>query len=165
MNKITKIIINSILGCLVIVGSLYPVSSLAENQPSLEMNQATDGYNNYRDKVGTIYSGSAIEMQSQDNTTEIKYGETGRYIVDVTEAAHYYVRIHYMIPNEHVLPTALEVRVNGKFPYDELRNITFQNVWRRDSEPILDRYENEIVPDVHQVKEEQMSYLFDSSGR
>ena len=153
------------MGCLVIVGSLYPVSTLAENQPSLEMNQQTDGYINYRDKVGTIYSGSALEMTSQTDTSEIKYGETGRYIVEVTEAAHYYVRLHYMIPNEHVLPTALEVRVNGKFPYDELRNITFQNVWRRDSEPILDRYENEIVPDVHQVKEEQISYLFDSSGR
>ena len=51
------------------------------------------------------------------------------------------------------------------FPYDELRNVAFYNLWQRYKEPVLDRYNNEIVPDVMSVNIDQSGLIVDSSGR
>lgn len=154
-----------ILGLILVLTMLTPIGTLASGESIIDttIKSTTEGYFQYKDTIKNVYQGEAVQLES--DAVSIEYGENHTYLVTVSEQAHYALRIRYQIPDDHVLPTTLEFRVNGNFPYDELRNITFQNVWSRDIEPILDRYNNEIVPDINRVETVQEMFVVDGTGR
>ena len=172
LKKIFVLILISsvLLSSQFIQASAEDVSSFGNSKDKI-----VSGYFNYKTNINNIYEGSPIEFDSkdilvsdnkiEDNKVVINYGEVAKFNIDVPETAHYIMKLYYQIPDAHVLPTTLEVRINGDFPYDELRNVAFYNLWQRYKEPVLDRYNNEIVPDVMSVNIDQSGLIVDSSGR
>ena len=161
MKKISKIILATLSICLLST-TIFTQTVQAENKESTYSLKKDDGYYQYKPAIQNIYQGEAIQ---HEESFTLDYNQVKEVIVNVDSEAHYIIKVTYRIPNDNVLPTALELKINGAFPYNELRNITFNNLWQRKDEVILDRYDNEIVPDIESINDFQKSYIQDSSGR
>lgn len=84
--------------------------------------------------------------------------------VEVPEAGIYFPRLTYTIRNENVLPTQVQVKVNGETQYRQLDNLIFRSNWKRSNETGQDRYGNEVVGAVSKDSAAVDSYLYDSEG-
>ena len=164
MKKILKKSLIFTLGILLLLSSVLQTPVQAEAAVTSTLVTQTEGYIDYKQGIKDVYQGEAIVFDVE-GVVSIEYGNSATFNVMTHQAGHYYLNLEYEIPNEKVLPTTLEIRVNQQFLYDELRNVTLQNKWHRDETPVIDRYDNEIVPDVNQVKGVQETFIYDSSGR
>lgn len=164
MKKILKKSLIFTLGILLLLSSVLQTPVQAEAAVTSTLVTQTEGYIDYKQGIKDVYQGEAIVFDVE-GVVSIEYGNSATFNVMTQQAGHYYLNLEYEIPNEKVLPTTLEIRVNQQFLYDELRNVTLQNKWHRDETPVIDRYDNEIVPDVNQVKGVQETFIYDSSGR
>ena len=159
------------LGFMLVVSGFQPLTVAAEEHSVQDSNYEANGYYDYKNSIKDAYQGESLSFDlnaittAQDDKVVLGYGESKTFELEVSETAHYAVKIRYRIPDDNVLPTSLEFKVNGEIPYNELRNTTFHNLWKRSDEVILDRYENEIVPGINQVDQIQTTLLNDGSGR
>ncbi|GAF64099.1 ABC transporter substrate-binding protein [Bacillus sp. TS-2] len=85
--------------------------------------------------------------------------------VEAPEHALYQIGFQYIIANDHVLPTQLEMRINDSLPFYELGNLTFESRWGTPEEIPIDKYGNEIVPQPEKLKVSQLKMINDSSFR
>lgn len=161
-----------ILSFLILISGLIINPVEAETKAINNKNADSNGYFKYKETISDAYRKDRLDFDletisssAKDNKISIEYGETAVLKFEVAEKGHYAIALKYLIPDDNLLPTSLEFKVNGSFPYNELRSATFNNLWKRDTEVILDRYENEIVPDIHQIAQVQETTLKDSSGR
>lgn len=156
-------------------GVIVPVETVAEaskvNQNESYTYEASE-YLDYKSKIKDIYTGDTIQVdlntasnETVEGVIKLDYKDSAKISINVPNAGHYNILVDYLIPNDKVLPTAIEVKVNGEFAYNELRSVTFNNLWKRSNETILDRYKNEIVPDILQVEGLQTTAILDGSGR
>ena len=175
MGQLNKKIFAFILTMSILVGVISPVQLDADTslKDSLsKTNYEKTEYLKYKSEVKDNYQGqdiefemNAISVDAKDNILSLHYGDQRTLRFDVPVKGHYEIEVDYLIPNDKVLPTALEFKVNGTFAYSELRNITFTNLWHRKTDTILDRYENEIVPSIEHVGGLQTTSIRDGSGR
>ncbi len=159
------------LGFMLVISGFQPLMVAAEEHSVQDSNYEANGYYDYKNSIKDAYQGESLSFDldnittAQDDKVTLGYGESKTFTLEVSETAHYAVKIRYRIPDDNVLPTSLEFKVNGEILYNELRNTTFHNLWKRSDEVILDRYENEIVPGINQVDQIQTTFLNDGSGR
>lgn len=175
MTKLGSKILLTALSFSLFAGVIAPVevqAAAVSNTSSESYSYEASEYLEYKTKIKDIYTGDDVEIdldqaspESKDGIISLEYKDSATLTVYVEESGHYNIGVDYRIPNDKVLPTAIEFKVNGSFPYNELRNVTFNNLWQRSTETILDRYDNEIVPDILQVDQIQSSLISDGSGR
>ena len=106
-----------------------------------------DEYELYREsRDAAMYQGASLSFSPQggDEAYISENGETARYPVTVPEDAFYILSFDFCPEGAALLPTVLSVRVDGEYPFRELRAIRADNIWRQDGFP-HDRYGNECV--------------------
>lgn len=107
----------------------------------------------------------ALDTYQGEEVIFIDQDQTGHLTVTVPETAYYIIGFDYKIAGENVLPTQLEMTVNGELPYYEMQNLVFENGWQNPSEIPLDKYGNEIIPQPIKYDEWQFKYIIDSGYR
>lgn len=85
--------------------------------------------------------------------------------IDVPQNAVYYLSFDYISCADSILSAEAALQVNNDFPYYELRNLCFENLWVDLGEPAYDRYGNQIVAIPDKIYEWQNKYLLPSSYR
>ncbi|MEK5038249.1 extracellular solute-binding protein [Sporosarcina sp. FSL K6-3457] len=95
----------------------------------------------------------------------IKQNEEASITIQAPETASYIIGLQYSTEGDNILPTQLEMKVNGQFPFYELRNLLFESRWQVPDETPKDKYGNEIVPQPSKVQEWQEKFISDASYR
>lgn len=101
-------------------------------------------------KIDSVISDEYKSMLSSDNNgysnpvANVKAGDKITLTIDVKENASYVMGFDYLSYDSSILPVKLGVKVDGSYPFYEMRSMTFETSWI--SEPVdVDRYGNEIV--------------------
>ncbi|MGO4936058.1 extracellular solute-binding protein [Fundicoccus sp. Sow4_H7] len=100
----------------------------------------------------------------QDDYLVIENLGEAEFEIEAPQEGLYYFVIEYLDDKDSILPTTLMMEVNGSSQYQEMQNLAFNGLWKRDGEIIKDRYGNEIAPDVYKVAEDQLGYLTARNG-
>ncbi|MBM7675712.1 extracellular solute-binding protein [Gracilibacillus alcaliphilus] len=151
------------------------------NEADSDVNVLDEKYSNYLSNEDVnVYQNDLITFDNvselvNDSTFITKYDEEDivqisrldevELTIEAPEEAYYQIGFDYLIEGEQVLPSQLEVKINGEFPFYELQNIVFESKWENPSEVQSDKYNNEITPQPINVKEWQEKYLVDASYR
>ncbi|RXI96244.1 extracellular solute-binding protein [Anaerobacillus alkaliphilus] len=137
-------------------------------------------YSTYVDDSRKLYSGADILIDNIEGiVTDHKFLDVydGKQVVridqnkEVTirinapESAFYNIGLSYIIDDQNVLPTQIEMQLNGQFPFYELRNLVFESKWKSPDVNPQDKYGNEIVPQPIKVIDWQEKYISDASYR
>ncbi|WP_245308295.1 extracellular solute-binding protein [Halalkalibacter urbisdiaboli] len=149
--------------------SEQPSSSLTEKYSTYiteaKMNQYA-GNDIVLENVGDLVTDSSF-LDQYDGTSVVRIEQNEEAIlrINAPESALYYIGVTYLSDNENVLPTQMEMKLNGQFPFYELRNLVFESKWRSPEIIPKDKYGNEIVPQPMKVIEWQDKFIGDSSYR
>lgn len=145
----------------------------ASAEESVSINQSYDHFfYEYNEKV---YNGPGLSINAQDalissgemnNDNMVFLENQGDVVfeVEVTESGLYYLGFNYLIDNQSILPTTVQIEVNNILHYPEMQNIKFHSLWQREKNTVVDRYGNEIAPDIHKIEENQLGLLEASNG-
>ena len=68
------------------------------------------------------------------------------WTVNVPEAGFYNIYLEYLVPKSHGVPAERSVKINGKQPFLDAKNISFSRIWKDDGDPKVDNQGNEIRP-------------------
>ncbi|WP_169793102.1 extracellular solute-binding protein [Amphibacillus sediminis] len=178
-----------------LVGSSIFLPSLSADEEDLEMTDAesidlddiisstdherSDRYSTYISGTESEhYQGEPIrfedmtELSSDGHTTyegeDVIYvgqDETVNFTIEAPETAYYYIGFDYKIEGHNVLPSQLEMRVNGAIPFYEARNLVFESSWENPETFQTDKYGNEIIPQPIKSDTWEFKYLIDSGYR
>lgn len=111
----------------------------------------------------SAYSGDEIRLEV--NKKEITRGETAEFEIDAPKSALYVIEFEYAINSTDILPTQTSIQVNGESPFRELTNVLFESLWSKNPETPLDRYGNELPPNVEKVDQYLTKAIKDGSYR
>lgn len=100
-----------------------------------------------------------------EDVIEVGQDETVTFTIDAPETAYYQIGFDYTIVGQNVLPTQLQMRVNGEIPFYEMRNLVFESNWGNPDTFQVDKYGNEIIPQPIKLDDWNFKYLIDSSYR
>lgn len=129
---------------------------------------------------GKLYQGDDVVLDESENwvtdkslltavdgktVLRIKQNEEASITIQAPETASYFIGLQYSTEGDNILPTQLEMRINGQFPFYELRNLLFESRWQVPNETPKDKYGNEIVPQPSKVQEWQEKFISDASYR
>lgn len=106
-----------------------------------------------------------LDVYEGDSVIRIEQDGEGSFTIMAPETAYYQVSFEYLIAGNSVLPTQIEMEVNGDFPFYETRNLIFESLWENPEEIQIDKFGNEIIPQPLKVDAWQTKYLIDSSYR
>ncbi|UUX35383.1 extracellular solute-binding protein [Fundicoccus culcitae] len=98
------------------------------------------------------------EYLELDNLGELQFD------FEAPEDGLYYFVLEYLDDKESILPTTVMMEVNGESQYQEMQNIAFSGLWSRVGDIVVDRYGNEIAPEVKKVVADQIGYLTARNG-
>ena len=179
MVKNVRVVISSILIFSLLL--LYFPGKQVDAKEENASNVLNDKYSTYEQEIkiktyngrDLVYSGiseyivdsNVLKKIDGEQAVEIGQGETVTFKLDVAEEARYQIGIRYKTDAETILSSQLEMKVNDKFPFYELRNLIFENQWETPKEVSKDKYGNEIVPQPTKVTDWQEKYIGDSSYR
>lgn len=141
--------------------------------------QQANRYSNYVDELEAPYYDGQVIVYDQMGEVEASrvmtfqgievikadQAETTTFVINAPETAYYHLGFTYQIDGFSVLPTQLEMKVNGTFPFYEMRNIVFENAWKNPETVQVDKYGNEIIPQPIKIEDWQQKYVIDSSYR
>lgn len=119
----------------------------------------------YNNVSGLLSDNSLVENGPQGDVLKIEPLSGVELVVDAPETAYYQIGFEYLIEGNQVLPSQLELEVNGEIPFYELRNVVFESKWKNPEELSKDKYGNEIIPQPIKVDEWQTKFVIDSSYR
>lgn len=92
-------------------------------------------------------------------------GESGKLLVEAPEKARYCISMDYLDAGDTVLPVEFSLKVNGDYPFYELRDVTMEAQWKDPAEEAFDRYGNQIVPVPEKIREWNNKFVMDSTCR
>lgn len=101
----------------------------------------------------------------KNKVAQLEPGDVFRLTVEVPKTGLYLVNFDYLSYGDSILPIEFAMKVDGSYPFYEMRNLKFESLWVSDEEVSLDRYGNEIVSMPDKLNEWQSKYLSDSSYR
>ncbi len=137
-----------------LVSAGYTAKDYAGNDVVYKMNEVID----------EAYKSFLTSNHSYGNDVcDIKAGDTVKVTIDVKETALYCVGFDYLSYDSSILPIKLSVMVDGKYPFYEMRNLSFETVWVSENSYDLDRYGNQIVSMPDKKTEWLNKKIFDSS--
>ena len=122
-------------------------------------------------KISDIFQGTdgtEIAADSYGYTSDVPQmtvGETGKLLIEAPETARYCISMDYFDAGDSVLPIEFSMKVNGEYPFYELRDITMEAQWKDPEEISYDRYGNQIVPVPEKIREWNNKFLMDSTYR
>lgn len=123
-------------------------------------------------KISGIFEDGTGSLTTEDydyskdgQALRIELGEYATLKFDVPQAAVYYLSFDYISCANSILAAEASLQVNGEYPFYELRNLVFENLWVDAEEPSYDRYGNQIVAVPDKVYDWQNKYLYPSSYR
>lgn len=80
-----------------------------------------------------------------NGVVDVTAGDTIHLLIDVPETALYQIGFDYLSYDESILPIEFSLKIDDKYPFYELRNLSFETMWSQAEEASIDRYGNEIV--------------------
>ncbi|MCZ0702156.1 ABC-type glycerol-3-phosphate transport system substrate-binding protein/uncharacterized protein (UPF0335 family) [Natronobacillus azotifigens] len=157
----------------------YDESLTVDDLVDEDDNILTDRYSNYiRGTEDKHFSGNVVRIEDmngvQSDAIRTHDGETVIYadqdevvsfVIEAPETGYYQIGYEYLIYGQNVLPTQVEMRVNGSFPFYEMRNLIFESLWENPDEIQIDKFGNEVIPQPLKVDTWQTKYIIDSSYR
>lgn len=96
---------------------------------------------------------------------KVGLGDEVTLSLNVPQDGVYYVSFDYLSCDESILPVEASLKVNGEYPFYELRRQLFESLWATKQEKSYDRYGNEIISIPDKVYEWQNKYIMDASYR
>lgn len=85
--------------------------------------------------------------------------------IDVPESAVYCIKLDYLANSESILPVEAGIKINGEYPFYEMRQQVLESKWTAKAEKVYDSYGNEVVSMPDKVYEWQSKYIQDSTYR
>lgn len=122
-------------------------------------------------KISDIFqpvNGTASAADNYGYSSEVPQmtvGESGKLLIQAPETARYCISMDYLDVGNSVLPIEFSMKVNGEYPFYELRDITMEAQWKDPEEVSYDRYGNQIVPVPEKIREWNNKFLMDSTYR
>lgn len=122
-------------------------------------------------KISDIFqpvNGTASAAENYGYSSEVPQmtvGESGKLLIQAPETARYCISMDYLDAGNSVLPIEFSMKVNGEYPFYELRDITMEAQWKDPEEVSYDRYGNQIVPVPEKIREWNNKFLMDSTYR
>ena len=122
-------------------------------------------------KISDIFqpvNGTASAADNYGYSSEVPQmtvGESGKLLIQAPETARYCISMDYLDVGNSVLPIEFSMKVNGEYPFYELRDITMEAQWKDPEEISYDRYGNQIVPVPEKIREWNNKFLMDSTYR
>lgn len=112
-----------------------------------------------------VTNSSLVSSIDEKTVLKMEQNSEASIIIQAPEKAAYVIGFKYSTEGDNILPTQLEMKVNGQFPFYELRNLIFESRWEVPNEKMKDKYGNEIVPQPSKVQEWQVKHISDASYR
>lgn len=122
-------------------------------------------------KISDIFqpvNGTASAADNYGYSSEVPQmtvGESGKLLIQAPETARYCISMDYLDAGNSVLPIEFSMKINGEYPFYELRDITMEAQWKDPEEVSYDRYGNQIVPVPEKIREWNNKFLMDSTYR
>lgn len=136
----------------------------SDNHVSLS-NLPETTYESYMEKhKNEIYQGEQITYHRDKSLIDhvVQVGEEEIVYIDVKKAGVYVLAFDYKSLEDNILQTSLSLKINGQYPYSELKRLKVNDKWIS-SEVTLDRYGNETMGMPTKDKIWNRSYLHDTS--
>ncbi|MDR2505676.1 MAG: extracellular solute-binding protein [Oscillospiraceae bacterium] len=108
------------------------------------------------------YGGAAVVFPADIDFT---VGQSAAVSFTAPESALYTVWLTYENTAGSILPTELTATLDGALPFFEMRRISLGDIWADDGTIPLDRYGNELAPELHAKGGLAETGLSDSAGR
>ena len=108
------------------------------------------------------------DTQGYSKGSEVIRLKTGNKVslkVDIPEDGLYFLSLDYLSYDVSILPISMNIKVDGEYPFYEMRNLEFKTTWKLSDEPSYDRYDNEVVTVPEKVVQWEHGYVKDSSYR
>lgn len=117
----------------------------------------------YTDSKDVTYLGTHLGKSDVIETLESSFVT---YKVDVDEAGFYRIAITYYPEVEHSTSANIErgIKINGEYPFDGARNVTFLRTWGSKEAIKKDIFGNDIRPSQIELPKWNTSYIRDNSG-
>lgn len=122
-------------------------------------------------KISDIFqpvNGTASAADNYGYSSEVPQmtvGESGKLLIQAPETARYCISMDYLDAGNSVLPIEFSMKINGEYPFYELRDITMEAQWKDPEEVSYDRYGNQIVPVPEKIREWNNKFFMDSTYR
>lgn len=154
-------------------GDVFSIERLTSNYSIISKSYTAKKYNGERVefKIDKILADGGDAYLAEDNykydnaVMDVSNGDVIHLTIVVPETALYRIGVDYLSYDESILPIEFALKIDGKYPFYELRNLTFETTWTQADEPSLDRYGNEIVSLPTKVIQWENKYLSDTSYR
>lgn len=122
--------------------------------------------------IDSIFTGSGGQLigetqgySKNGKVLKVEMGEETTVSLSVPQDGIYYLSFDYLSCDESILPVEASLKVNGEYPFYELRRQLFESLWASKEEKSYDRYGNEIISIPDKVFEWQNKYIMDASYR
>ena len=125
-------------------------------------NEQNSNYEVYRSQYDNIQS--AKEKISVEASAKLDEGNTKEWKVDIPNTALYRIKITYKTIDDGNLEPQLELRIDGKVPFQEASRLGFSRLWRNETEIKQDSIGNDLFQSQKQLHDENTEYLHDSDG-
>lgn len=125
-----------------------------------------------------IYDGEKVTLPIKDIFTDgdgelvdeglsLTIGNKTVLTVEVPESARYFLKFNYKSNDESILPIEFGMKVDGEYPFYEMRRLEFETTWvdEHEGDPNTDRYGNEIITLPKKLFRWESKYLMDASYR
>ncbi|MBO5144774.1 MAG: extracellular solute-binding protein [Lachnospiraceae bacterium] len=85
--------------------------------------------------------------------------------IDVPQSAVYCMKLDYLADSESILPVEAGIKINGEYPFYEMRQQVLESKWTAKAQKVYDSYGNEVVSMPDKVYDWQSKYVQDSTYR
>lgn len=149
---------------LLLMMAVMPISVFADDNRMLitVLNEDNDTYDIYRLKYENTET--AKDMIDLNASKLLNEGESMQWNMDVPSTALYTVKLTYKTVDNSNLEPQLEMRIDGKLPFEEAAVLGFSRIWKNETEIQQDDLGNDLYQSQLQLHDSVTEYLHDSDG-
>ncbi len=123
--------------------------------------EKTDSYKDYSDKYKGVKSS---ESEIPLGNAMLLEGQSAEWSAQIPNDAIYMIKVTYRTVDTTNLMPRLELRIDGKVPFDEASNLGFSRLWKNETEIEQDEEGNDLYQSQIQLHDSQIQYLLDTDG-